>query len=393
VAVPQRQQASVALIVLSVLLAISLVAVVALAVRVLGDTPKTSPESTVAAAGATADLGSVIVMSTPSNATIRINGQPHPQPTPTVITDLPLNAPHVVTIELPGYQAASDTLVLSDSNPLRREYTLSPVLGSVTISTVPPGAVVSVNGEERGPSPVTVSDLDMSRTYAVTAMLEGYDPAAEALRWQTGAPPAQSLTMSLAPAGGVAVADPALAVPTAVPTAAPTTAPAAAPAAAPSVAAAAPSNTSATSVPSTSSSTTSTSTTSTSSRTGDGVPQPRSATDRTANREPSTTAEPATGDTTGAVRERPSSRTGSSTSSSDDEGEGTLSVQAIPYGQVWIDGRMVASETPLMNHDLSAGPHQVKVYFVQLRQFSEERTVSIEAGASRTITFRSPREQ
>lgn len=70
---------------------------------------------------------------------------------------------------------------------------------------------------------------------------------------------------------------------------------------------------------------------------------------------------------------------------------GSLSVQAVPYGQVWINGRMVANETPLINHRLPAGAHRVKVYFVPLRSFSDERTIRIEAGASESVTFRAPR--
>jgi hypothetical protein len=52
---------------------------------------------------------------------------------------------------------------------------------------------------------------------------------------------------------------------------------------------------------------------------------------------------------------------------------------------------MVARETPLLNHSLDAGTHRVKVYFESLRQFSDERTIRLEAGASQSVTFRAPR--
>lgn len=52
---------------------------------------------------------------------------------------------------------------------------------------------------------------------------------------------------------------------------------------------------------------------------------------------------------------------------------------------------MVAPETPLIGHELSAGVHRVKVYFVALRTFSDERSVRIEADGNRTITFRAER--
>jgi hypothetical protein len=52
---------------------------------------------------------------------------------------------------------------------------------------------------------------------------------------------------------------------------------------------------------------------------------------------------------------------------------------------------MVSPETPLIGHELSAGVHRVKVYFVSLRSFSDERSVRIEPGQNRTITFRAER--
>lgn len=68
-------------------------------------------------------------------------------------------------------------------------------------------------------------------------------------------------------------------------------------------------------------------------------------------------------------------------------GTGTISVQARPYGQVWINNRMVASETPLLNHELPAGSYRVKVFFVANREFSEERTVRIAPGENQRVTF------
>jgi hypothetical protein len=52
---------------------------------------------------------------------------------------------------------------------------------------------------------------------------------------------------------------------------------------------------------------------------------------------------------------------------------------------------MVSAETPLRNHSLPAGEHRVKVYFVSLRTFSDERSVRIEPGQPSTLTFRAPR--
>ena len=68
---------------------------------------------------------------------------------------------------------------------------------------------------------------------------------------------------------------------------------------------------------------------------------------------------------------------------------GRISVQAVPAGQVFIDGEVVATETPLMNFEIEAGTHTVKVYFINLRSFSEERRVRVVAGEGRSVVFRS----
>jgi hypothetical protein len=67
---------------------------------------------------------------------------------------------------------------------------------------------------------------------------------------------------------------------------------------------------------------------------------------------------------------------------------GSLTVRAIPYAQVWVDGRMVSAETPLSALPLPPGDHRVKVYFIEPRAFSAERVVRIEAGQSANANFR-----
>ena len=56
--------------------------------------------------------------------------------------------------------------------------------------------------------------------------------------------------------------------------------------------------------------------------------------------------------------------------------------------QVFIDGQVVATSTPLLNHELEPGTHRVKVYYIELRRFSEERRVRVVAGETRSVYFR-----
>ena len=66
---------------------------------------------------------------------------------------------------------------------------------------------------------------------------------------------------------------------------------------------------------------------------------------------------------------------------------GRLTVQADSEAHVFVNGRPVSTETPLMNYELEPGTHRIKVYFVELRRFSDERRVRIVAGETRSVHF------
>lgn len=67
---------------------------------------------------------------------------------------------------------------------------------------------------------------------------------------------------------------------------------------------------------------------------------------------------------------------------------GLLSVNARPWGEVYVDGSKVSDQTPLLGFKLRPGVHRVRVYFVSLRRYSAERTVRIAAGQNQTVFFR-----
>jgi hypothetical protein len=362
-------------VMLIVLLAVLATAVIALALR-LAQTPEQPTAATQAAA-------TIALFTTPAGATVKLDGVAHTAPTPTILTGLEIGRAYAVSVEMNGYETINATIVPDSTQAIQREFTLTPVTGTLVVSSVPPSALVTFDGTVRGPAPQTITGLDLSRTYTVSATLDGHTPATQAVRWQAGAPPQQSIELGLAPLPAAPpVVDPAAAAAAAAAAAVPAQA-AAAPApatAAPAVAAPAAAPRAAT-------------TTESSSRSSSTATREPSRTERTSAPAPATTT------TTARPSERPSQRpsatttTAPATSSSagaSASGGGTISVQAVPFGQVWINNRVVANETPLLNHELPVGVHQVKVYFSGLRTFSDERSIRIEPGSSRTLTFRAP---
>lgn len=342
---------------LIVLLAVLATAVIALALRI-----SQTPAPPVAASQASATFA---LFTTPPGATVKLDGVAHNAPTPTIVSGLEIGRAYAVSVELSGYEIINATIVPDSAAAIQREFTLTPVTGTLVVSSVPPAAVVTFDGTVRGQAPQTITGLDLSRTYTVSATLDGHTPATQAVRWPPGSPPQKSIELGLAPLPVAPVAEAALVDPAAAAAAAP-----------PSPAAAtAPARTA----------------------------EPREATTRTtaAPRETTRTERPSTTETattSSRPSERPSQRpsattapaTSSSSSSGAASGGGTISVQAVPFGQVWINNRVVANETPLLNHELPVGVHQVKVYFSGLRTFSDERSIRIEPGSSRTLTFRAP---
>lgn len=349
-AVPPTQPASSnsTTLVLGLALVAALAAILFLVFRPSAPVP-TAPQVAVQPA-------TLAVFTTPPGATVRINGAPHPQVTPTIVSGLTGGTSYAVTVELAGYQPVVETLVADPAQPMQRTLQLAPVAGSVIIASVPPGAAIALDGTPRGVAPQTLDGLDMSRVYQVSATLDGHTPVTQSVRWTPGSPSAQNITLTLMPA-----------------VVAGSGAPAAEASSATQSAAAAP----ATPAPRQEASSSGASPPRESSRT--------SSPDRAPEERPAASTAP----------ERPSGRpsarpSGGAAATEVAAGAGTVSVQAVPFGQVWIDNRMVANETPLLNHELSAGVHTVKVYFTELRTFSDERSIRIEPGSSRTLTFRAP---
>lgn len=73
----------------------------------------------------------------------------------------------------------------------------------------------------------------------------------------------------------------------------------------------------------------------------------------------------------------------------DGSSSGFLTVNASPTAQVYIDGKLVASKTPLVKHTVGMGNHTVRVYYVDLKKFSETKRAMISEGRHVNLYFQS----
>lgn len=147
-------------------------------------TPAPTPASPTPAAPA---LGSMRVDSQPSGAAVSVNGEARGV-TPVALADLPLGT-YEVKLDLKGYEAAKQSVTLSAEAP---EATVNltllrpvPVIGSIEILSVPPGALVSLNGAAAGPTPFRNKAVRPG-VYRVQVTKEGYEPWVGDLTVQAG---------------------------------------------------------------------------------------------------------------------------------------------------------------------------------------------------------------
>jgi hypothetical protein len=333
--------------------------------------------------GAAGTTGTLIVRTDPPGATIRIGERTIDDRTPAVVADLALDEPLVLVVELEGYEAANDVVILADAAPAERSFELQAATVSMVITSLPAGATISVDGVEKGTAPQTVDGLDRSRSYAVTASLDGHQPADQTVRWNEDSAPQQVIVLALVPTEAVADAEATADAEETEPAPEPESEPAARPRTTTQSAAVVRPTPTTTARPSERARPTPAATTTTARPSERARPSaPATTTARPSERERPSAA---------AASARPSERERPSAAAAPATGNATISVQAVPYGQVWVDGRMVARETPLLNHTVTSGSHRVKVYFEALRQFSDERTIHLDVGASQSLTFRAPR--
>jgi len=66
---------------------------------------------------------------------------------------------------------------------------------------------------------------------------------------------------------------------------------------------------------------------------------------------------------------------------------GFLTVTTETDAQVYVDGKLISSKSPLNKHEVTSGSHTVRVYFLDTRRFSKSREVFVGKGATMSLHF------
>ncbi|MCA9564690.1 MAG: PEGA domain-containing protein, partial [Myxococcales bacterium] len=340
-----------------IVLVLVLGAAVAVGIQLLTDDGPTEleaplePESPPLAAADAA----YIITSQPVGARVELDGR-FIGTTPATANDLVVGQSYHLRLTFDGYRSAEQVLEVTEGGVSEVEVSLRRLLGAIQVTTEPAGANLFLDGTFRSPSPATIDGLDPRMQYVIAASMPGYLTASRTISWpneEPSGPLAVNLVLPVNPDAPAQQAEIAELEPEPEPQ-------------------------TPTRVEHTSSNQNS---------------NQESAADRAARRE---REEREREERREREREREARREAEAreeeeeqvASSEPEETMGRLSVRAEPDGQVFVNGSIVATSTPLLDHELEAGTYEVKVYFITLRRFSEERRIRVVAGETRSVFFR-----
>jgi len=131
---------------------------------------KSLPESTTPPATS----GSIAITSSPVGATVYVDGI-HRGTTPVILTEIPTGN-HLVTLSFKGYDDWNHTISVGSGLMAAINAELEAtkeIMGSLAVITDPPGADVSIDGNFKGVSPVTIQGISAG-THTVLLTLQDY---------------------------------------------------------------------------------------------------------------------------------------------------------------------------------------------------------------------------
>ncbi len=144
------------------------------------------------------EKGLVLIKTVPEGADVKYNGVSLGT-TPLLVTTLPSGQTHVFELSLNGYQPRRIDIPLEGRTPVVREENLALDSGTVTLTTTPPGATVTVNGVERGVTPTTLSNIPKGLA-SISVRLAGYRDETREIRVTPGDSQTLALTLKALPA-------------------------------------------------------------------------------------------------------------------------------------------------------------------------------------------------
>jgi serine/threonine-protein kinase len=128
--------------------------------------------------------GTLSIVSLPTGAEVRVDGNASAQPTPLTLADIDPRQTHHLRVSKSGYDVwESDVRFPAGERRFSVQAVLMPAVGTVEITSTPSGAEAIVNGRIRGTTPTTVGDLPPNDDVVIELRLRGYKVAHRSVSW------------------------------------------------------------------------------------------------------------------------------------------------------------------------------------------------------------------
>jgi len=125
----------------------------------------------------------IAVTTTPPGAAIDVDGiaKGTSGAAPVVVGELDVGQKYQVGARRDGYEPAVE-LVVTRAQTTAVELALKPLPSTLTVTSVPPGATVTLDGQERGTTPLALGDLAPASEHAMKLSRSGYTDAVRTVR-------------------------------------------------------------------------------------------------------------------------------------------------------------------------------------------------------------------
>ncbi len=128
--------------------------------------------------------GSVRVDSVPAGAAVSVDGNVLPNITPLTINNLPAGTSHDLVLTLTRHKKYTTKIeVPKTGGVIPVTAIMTPITGTLRVTSIPPGAELHINGQFRNRTPCTISDVDMEGVKQIELRLKEYTPQKVQLNW------------------------------------------------------------------------------------------------------------------------------------------------------------------------------------------------------------------
>ena len=124
------------------------------------------------------------IVSVPSGAEVLFDGTRLTDKTPLTIEGAPVGTRHSIRLELSHHEPYEESVdIPKTGGEVSVTTSLKPILGKIMIDSVPPNAEIHINGQLRGRTPTTISDVEMDNAKRLELRLKDYQPFIQDLTW------------------------------------------------------------------------------------------------------------------------------------------------------------------------------------------------------------------